>query len=262
MKKIIAPILMLVLMLSMTVPTFAMQIFVKVDPTKTITLEVEPSESIEEIKAKIQEKEGIEPKNQVLTFASQQLLEGKTLSDYKIQKEATLHLITRTALDQSPTERKRAGEYTIGVSGSYTYGAGAEQKVCVDVAWEGLNFTYTAGKGSYDPDAHKTTYEQGRWGTEKGSVTVTNHSNVGITANFSFTANDGLSITGSFYDQSDAATALTADKQALTLASGDNATGAANYTPPQERIYFGVSGDAIGEDKELGNITVQIKAST
>ena len=241
-RRLFAVFLSLFLVVSMSIQASAMQIFVKA-ADKTITIEVEPTDSIEATKEKIFEQEGILPENQLLFFNGEQLDEGKNLSDYNIQKESTLRL----EVQQTDTDVRE-----ITVTGVYQAGTTADEKISVDIVWDAMDFTYTApSQGTWNPATH--AYEgqaAGGWSDNTPAITVKNHSNVALNVTLGFTA-DVAGVIGTFTEASG-----TANDNILELATAVD-TEVSNA--PTATANFGISGAAIDADKTLGTITVTIK---
>ena len=240
-RRLFAVFLSLFLVVSMSIQASAMQIFVKA-ADKTITIEVEPTDSIEATKEKIFEQEGILPENQLLFFNGEQLDEGKNLSDYNIQKESTLRL----EVQQTDTDVRE-----ITVTGVYQAGTTADEKISVDIVWDAMDFTYTApSQGTWNPATH--AYEgqaAGGWSDNTPAITVKNHSNVALNATLGFTP-DVTGVVGTFTEASG-----TANDNILELATAVD-TEVSNA--PTATANFGISGAAIDADKALGTVTVTI----
>ena len=139
----------------------------------------------------------------------------------------------------------------ITVDGFYVSGTAGSSVISVDIAWDAMNFTYSAGsQGTWNPATH--TYDSAKedgWSANTPAITVTNHSNVAVNATLDFTA-DVTGVVGTFTEASG-----TENDNILELAT---AVGTEVANAPTATANFGISGAAIDADKTLGTITVAI----
>lgn len=147
------------------------------------------------------------------------------------------------------------GSSTINVAGEYSV-ASTGEVVSVDVGWEEMSFQYTEGEKKWDFGTHSYIGgENGGWSDNKPGITMTNHSNVDVVAELSFTPS--ANVTGTFYSKSgDTYTALSADEQGANLSAAIE--GSAQSAADAKTFYFGISGGAITKNATLGTITVSI----
>ena len=155
-KRFLSILTALVLCLALRVNASAMEIFVETPDNKTLTLEVESGDSVDNVKQKITDKGGPPPHQQMLTFAGKTLEDGKKLEYYNIQKDAALRLMVRTSGAEETTTIQDIFE-ALSTGGSikllndidYPGGMTVYNNLTLDLNGHVLNLTNTSGGGSW-----------------------------------------------------------------------------------------------------------------
>lgn len=157
------------------------------------------------------------------------------------------------------------GTKEITVTGNYVEGTEGVTVYQVDLTWNSMGFTYTdASEGTWDPDAHQyidSTEAAWSWEDDANQITVTNHSNTAVDAEFTYDANPGYeAITAGFYDATKAGSVLSDSK--LTLESAEPEAGSQAGTAKSGNAYLQITGGSLengGSSQEIGKITVTIR---
>lgn len=131
---------------------------------------------------------------------------------------------------------------TIDVIGNFTASAEPDAVISADVTWDNLTFTYKDGDKTWDAENHRDIVGEGGWVAEQKTITVTNHSNIAISAEFGFSAKT-VGIVGTF------------TKTEIQL---DSAVGIVREDAPTDHVEFSISGSKISSDQQIGTISVTV----
>lgn len=140
------------------------------------------------------------------------------------------------------------GSTSINVSAVYSDSTTAADVISVDVEWGDMQFTYNvAGTKTWNPATHEyTTNTTNNWTAQGNEIKVTNHSNVDVKATFSFTAETGFDLTGSF------------SGNGLVLKSGVGKTYAEADSVSSNLTLSGDLAESVSSYEKVGTVTVQI----